>query len=25
MSELPLRHMMHAWRDYMTADAGAKS
>ena len=25
MSELPLRHMMHAWRDYMTADSGAKS
>ncbi len=23
MSELPMRHMMHAWRDYMTAGKGA--
>lgn len=23
MSELPLRHMMHAWRDYMTTGEGA--
>ena len=24
MSELPLRHMMHAWREYMTATVGEK-
>ena len=23
MSEMPLRHMMHVWRDYMTAEEGA--
>ena len=25
MSEMPLRHMMHAWKDYMTAGDGAGS
>ena len=24
MSEMPLRHMMHVWRDYMTAEEGAQ-